>query len=1481
MSLDKELSGIARFNGDEFHIWKWQMKSLLQYKKIHTIVNGTETLQDAEDKEAWQAREYAAFTLLCNSVERLVLTPLLQCTTSHEIWTTLLSIYEHKSSADVHELQRRFFTAKIQPEQSLADYIGDLQLILSELADIGDTTFTKASLISKLTSTLPEGYDSFLTAWDSTPADERTFANLQVRLYKEEARLKSRITSETSSDTTAFYSQKSFSPHNSSHTRHTSSGSSHPHNHSRNSGRYQPTGSQYQSRISNPVPRTSYGDRQTPYNSTVNSHRTMELQALKARTRCNCCGRLGHWWQECPDRDQRPLRASLAEAHSSYSPDELTSNMSTVDITDETSEPNFFDSQLSVDNPFPHESLPDAVTKSYMATDSFSSLDIENSWIADSGANKHMSHNFQWFHSYKPLPSTTSWPITAIAGHQCYVAGTGSIKVLVQLPHKVEIILLQNVLYVPGLQCNLFSTTLMAKKHSIDFIGTQTHCHFVKNNELIFTGRLLQDMYILDFTVLLPPIHGLYTAAYGNIPQKEEYQPLQIWHHRLGHLHFDMIKTMARNGAVTGLHLTTQTPTALCPACQFGKMTRKSFPENHFRTYATSPGDLLHGDICGPMSQPSKGGSVYFILYQDDFTGYRFVFCVNRKSEALTCFQQVFKTILRETGRTISTLRTDRGGEFSSTAFLKYLSDNNIRRELTTSYTPEQNAVAERSNRTIMEGVRSSLHHSQLPMSFWAEAVVYIVYTLNRTCTRVHGDKTPFELYTGIKPSLSHMRPFGCPVFVYIPAQLRKKLDAKSRRGIFVGYSEESKAYRIWDSAKKQVVTTRDLIFDEAAFLQIPKSTEVPSITSSSPSQVLIPDIPTPSHPADPPTPSPSASVSSHSPRELDRELIVDIPVHPLPDPIVDSPPNQFLSDSLIPPADISHTPDTLDHSTSQSASQSDTLDSTSQSASLGHRPINPPTRYGDWYYSFTAMAGTLPPVPKSSEEALKSPNAKEWKEAMDAEFQALIENDTWELRPLPPGRQPIQCKWVYAYKTKPDGSLDRFKARLVAKGFSQTPGTDFHETFSPTVKYESIRLALAVAATTNMQLRQFDITTAFLNALLHSEIYMHQVPGYIDILQKHLVCYLKKALYGLRQASREWNQRIDAFLKAFKLTQSSADSCVYFSDQNGCRLLIMLFVDDGLMISNSSSQMDSVLTFMKDVFITKVTMNPELYVGIHLKRDQQHRIIYIDQELYITSMLQKYNFQDSHAVSTPAEPGTHLRTINKDTDETIESTFPYAQIIGSLQFAALTTRPDIAYAVNYAAQFKNHPTTANCNAVRRILKYLRGTSNFRIPLGGHHSSNILTAYADADYAAALDDRKSRSGYVIFFDGSPVSWASKKQPCVATSTTHSEYIACYAAATEVIWLRRLLASIGISQNTPTTIFTDSQSAMRLAVNPEFHSRTKHVDVKFHFLREQVVLRTIDIQYLPTQQQIVDIMTKALPPDQFRRLRDLLTLTTMN
>jgi hypothetical protein len=280
-----------------------------------------------------------------------------------------------------------------------------------------------------------------------------------------------------------------------------------------------------------------------------------------------------------------------------------------------------------------------------------------------------------------------------------------------------------------------------------------------------------------------------------------------------------MIKNMVRHQTIQGIQLSTKEPAILCRGCQFGKQQRAHFPINSVRQRAQFPGDIIHADLCGPMSVPSKGRSLYFAIFKDDSTGYRFVFCIPRKSDALRCFQKVCKTIFKNIGRDVKVLRTNRGGEFANKAFDQYLAVNSIRREFTTPYTPEQNSVVERDNRTIMEGVRSSIFQAQVSLTFWAEAVQYIVYTLNRTGTRLLQNSTPYQAYTGIQPSIAHMWPFGCPCFIHVSKQLRKKLDAKSKAGIFLGYSEETKRYRLWIPEKQQVVTNRDVIFDENKLL--------------------------------------------------------------------------------------------------------------------------------------------------------------------------------------------------------------------------------------------------------------------------------------------------------------------------------------------------------------------------------------------------------------------------------------------------------------------------------------------------------------------------------------------------------------------------------------------------------------------------------------------------------------------------------------
>jgi hypothetical protein len=911
----------------------------------------------------------------------------------------------------------------------------------------------------------------------------------------------------------------------------------------------------------------------------------------------------------------------------------------------------------------------------------------------------------------------------------------------------------------------------MAKKHGMMFIGEEHSCCFVKDQDIYMTGKLLNDVYQLDFTVILPHITSCYAVSYGNIPMSEQRASIQKWHNRLGHVHYDMIRKMARSRSVSGLTLSTKDLEGIYPGCQFGKKHRSTFPTNIHRTRATYLGALIHGDICGPMSVQSKGGALYFILFKDDYSSFRFVFCIRHKSDALECFQRVFKTILRDTGNTISILQTDRGGEFTNKVFDKFLADNFIKRELTAPYTLEQNAVVERDNRTVMEGVRSSIYQAKIDVSFWTEAVIYIVYTLNRTGTRLLGNYTPYELFTGNKPSVSHMKPFGCPVYFMIPDKLRKKLEPKVRTGIFLGYSDETKGYRVWDNQKTQVVISHDITFDEeklilssysmssSSSLPIKPLSFVPSFVLEDPPQReshiarLQPNLPsdTPPDPDQPQLPHLQTGASTSS-ATLNAIL----------------PSDNRNSESIAQtrPARLLHQETGI-----STSSATPTAPLTESTRPARHR--NQPQRYGEWFYSFSAMAGTLPPVPKTVAEALASPYRKKWMDAMDSEYGSLLANETWTAVSLPPGRKPIKCKWIFALKTKPDGSIERFKDRLVAKGCSQQPGVDFKETFSPTVKYDSIRIILAIVAAQDLHMKQFNIQTAFLYGTVKEELYMQQIEGYEDKDHPEWVYLLLKALYSLRQASRAWHDKIAGFLKKYELQQADVDPCVYYSSAQGIITIVCIFVDDGLICSSSEDRITSILKFMNDVFVTKVS-EPSIYVGLHIKRDWFSRTISIDQALYIQKkIVEQYNLTDAQPMKTPADPNSKLSRASNSSVENFDTKFPYSNMVGTLQFAAITTRRDVSYATSAVAAYKNHPTQAHCNAVKRIAKYLKGTQHFKIRLGGTKQNGVLSAYTDADFAADSDDRKSRTGYVIYYNNGPIAWGSKKQSCVATSTTHA------------------------------------------------------------------------------------------------------------
>ena len=958
---------------------------------------------------------------------------------------------------------------------------------------------------------------------------------------------------------------------------------------------------------------------------------------------------------------------------------------------------------------------------------------------------------------------------------------------------------------------------------------------------------------------------------------------------------------MSSQERVEGLPELTKTGSPLCTGCVHGKHHRAVFPINKERKRVSEPGSFFHCDISGPLQVQSHGGHSYFITFKDDHSSFRFVFFMVDRGEVLTKFKNLYKLAKKETGRSMSKLHTDNGREFLSKDFQAFIKLKGIRHELTAPYTPEQNSVAERDNRSVVECARSMLYNFSMPLEFWGEAINTAVYILNRVSSRtLHGD-TPHTRWYGVKPDVSYFRVFGSLCYAHVPKPLRRKLDSKARECIFVGYSSTSKAYRLWCLQKKKIVIARDVIFDEDTSSHF----SPPFSSSTSPSflpnySLLFPLFSTASQSPSSVTTSASPGVSHSSPAVSSSSSSVGVfPVGAMS--IEGTPDNSPGVQVSVSSSDTSCPPDSFTNELSFSPTSPPAQGVPSSSSSPISDDLHPVLRtrpLHDLYRdtipvhssSFVATAknpppvrvSPLPPEPQTYKQAVNSEHSREWQAAMMEEIESLLKNETWSFEALPTGRKTVKNKWVFRIKVKSDGTIERFKARLVAKGFTQTHGMDYTETFAPTARAESIRIILSIVGAEGLFMIQFDIKTAYLNSTIDEVIFMDLPVGFEEYFHRRFpecrgkVCRILKGLYGLKQSARGWNKTFSDFLKEYALIQSAADPCV-FSSVNTPRLILALWVDDGLVMCSDQTLLQKLISHLQTKFEITVG-DADVYVGLHITRDFSNHRLFIDQQRFTETLLDKYGFQNVNTVSTPSDPHVHLSVPLPDDCDSLVPNFPYQEIVGSLLYLATNSRPDIAQAVSVVAQYATNFREIHCTAVKRILKYLRGTTDFALCYSSISTGNQeLIAYTDADYAGDLNDRKSRSGSILFLNNGPVLWISRKQPCTATSTTESEYVAASLTSKEVVWARRLLSDLGFSQNKPTPLFLDNQSAICLVQNPEFHKRTKHIDVVYHLIREIQARGEITLFYVPTRLQLADILTKALTPDLFQKLRNALSL----
>jgi len=509
----------------------------------------------------------------------------------------------------------------------------------------------------------------------------------------------------------------------------------------------------------------------------------------------------------------------------------------------------------------------------------------------------------------------------------------------------------------------------------------------------------------------------------------------------------------------------------------------------------------------------------------------------------------------------------------------------------------------------------------------------------------------------------------------------------------------------------------------------------------------------------------------------------------------------------------------------------------------------------------FAYSANSVVTIPKSYKEASLHPK---WMDAIKSEYNSLMENNTWELVDKKPGMNVLPAKWVFDLKRNRDGSIDRYKARFVCKGFKQVWGLDFDEIFAPTSTKQTLRVLLALTAKFDLECVMLDIKTAFLNGLVKEDIYVEQPEGFTSAGK---VCHLIKSLYGLKQAPRVWYDCLSDYLHELGFRISLADSSLFIKGDSD-PVYLLCYVDDILLIGRNKAAIQEVKELILKRFDVRDLDSPTKYLGINIDRDKDTQAIKISQPLYIAKMIEKFDMSSAKPAKSPLPVSTvytsELGTRLMPNDHAL-----YREIVGSIQYLAVCTRPDIQFAINLCARYVSNPYSAHMNAVKQILRYLKGTSTQGITYFGNckNQDDLLTGYCDASFAADPDTRRSTTGYVFQICGGAVSWNSKLQPTVAISTTESEYMATSAATREAVWIRKLLSDLGVFIG-PVQLFNDNQGAIKLAHNSINSPRIKHIDVIHHYIRDCINNGYIKVDYIPTEDMVADVLTKMLPPTKF-------------
>ncbi|GJT07633.1 putative ribonuclease H-like domain-containing protein [Tanacetum coccineum] len=1193
--------------------------------------------------------------------------------------------------------------------------------------------------------------------------------------------------------------------------------------------------------------------------------------------------------------------------------------------------------------------------------------------IIDSGCSRSMTGNKEKLDDFVKIVGGT----VTFGGGDGKITGKGTIRT-----SKLNF---ENVYYVEELQnFNLFSVSQICDtKNKVLF--TDKEClvlskefQLPENSQVVLRVPRRNNLYCFNLSDIQPERDVTCLLAKASLDESTK------WHRRMAHVNFKNMNKLAKHGLVNGLPSKIFTNEHNCVACNKGKQHKASYKAIAAVSTISAPLQLLHMDLFGPTSIRSIDHKYYSLVVTDDFSMFTWVFFLGTKDETYGILKDFITFIKNQLSKKVKAIRYDNGTEFKNSKLIKLCGSKGIRRDYSNARTPQQNGVAKRKNRTLIEAARTMLADSKLPTMFWTEAVSTACYVLNRVLVTNPYNKTPYELVSGTVPNISHLKPFGCLVTILNTSNHLGKFEGKADEGFIVGYAAHSKAYRVYNLSSKKIEETLNLRYledkpnvhglghewyfdldyltDSLGYTRFktnqPVGTQVTNIHAGTQDDsdsecdehvIVVPSFPS-NYFSGPKVNEASEMMESNSDyaEELARlqrqeheakdttekygfgfskdtagsvDLATNITAGSV-DPATNiaagsiDPATNIVASSIDPAASISaasikhvhavetslppgHSLGSSEHST-RYPSPYDLANSMSLSSDMEdihHHPetgIFSSSSYDDDFGgTVTNLAPSVAVDSVPTNRYVHDPSKNNHTDYSTLSvLRVFIYNlnqavfcvlkllmiilvlklckrrcnsvliEVGQFVPLD-GKIAIGTKWILKNKRDARGIVVRNKARLVAQGHRQEEGIDYDEVFAPVARIEAIRLFLAFASYMGFMVYQMDVKSAFLYGEIDEEVYVTQPKGFEDPHFPKHVYKVVKALYGLHQAPRAWYARLSTFLLKHNYRRGTIDKTLFIKKDSRDIILVQVYVDDIIFGSTKKAWCDEFEVLMKGEFEMSAMGELTFFLGLQVK--QKPDGIFISQDKYVQDMLKKFDMESVRTATTPYEAS---KPKSKDEPDDAVNVHLYRSMIGSLMYLT-ASRPDIMFAVSACSRHQVTPLTSHLNAVKKIFKYLKGQPKLGLWYP-RDSPFVLEAYSDSDYAGSHGDRKSTTGGCQFLGRRLISWQCKKQTIVATSSTEAEYVAAANCCGQVLWVQNQMLDYGFNFMN-TKFFIDNQSTICIVKNPVFHQRTKHIEIRHHFIRDANEKNLIQVLKIHTDENVADLLTKAFDGPRFNYL----------